>query len=776
MYHSFTVRRLNYQLNVTGGDGLYQWNIANNQVAVVTQSGIVKPRSVGRTEVTASMQKNPAIQVSATVVVHPPTLLKIVNNSAESEVGSPVHLAIALYYKSESSRGSKNVLFTDCSGFPFQVSISNPDFRFSSSSLIKTPPDACTTIGIIGDVAGTASVSVSYVSEGLLLKDTTKVSAYQPLKIVTPESGKTVLSVGAQRYVVFSGGPASGSSDGHDLIIDSDKSVVSVDRIHISGDSERIYLVTCHAVGNSHVTAKVMNQYAFEGLDSVYTTSSVQVVCAHPKSVRLSTDVSDAEARSCPPMYLSKNMVLNDRPIIMRVTIMDERGNVFDNATSLGIKWSLSSADLANIRFPGIIKLQDENRGRYREPLYHYQVIEPAHKDGVVDVTAKIFNYRKSWLKKLSIDFEDKMFKIGSDLQETISLTLVFNLHVSSEFVSVFNHPLNVARVYITHGSGLFQISSTAQDAAHVNYLESSKSVDIVPVVPGTFTLTIKDECLNSDPASVKVLILTIKEIHVEVINKIEKGRKAKAFLKLIDSEGNTVTKQELSNLKTEIDSDIIEVDCENVGRSDARIVCLITGVELGHANLVFKAGMENSVVRSAPIHIQVYPPLQLVPRNLTLIPGAVIQLTAKGGPQPDCFIEYSVENDVITVDNGGNVIGSNLGEGFVTGRAVGLTPDGEKILYSMDTVRVNVVHLEGIRLKTPLNKMKSGTKMPIWVEGIPEQISPLILASVEPSFIFKWDVSSANVTRISHIFEDAGIKVGVYFDGDLLLSISSNV
>lgn len=751
---------MNYQLTISGGDGFYQWSIANNQIAIVTQSGILKPRSVGSTEVTASLQKNPAIQASARVNVRSPTHLKIMHNTVESEVGFPVYLAIALYYESESDSHPRHVLFSDCSGFPFEISINNPSFGFNASNSIKTPIDACTTIGIIGGEAGTATVSISYISEGQFLKDVATVSAYQPLKVLTPETGKTVLSVGAQRYVVFVGGPPA-SDNGGNLIIDSDDSVILVDRIHSSGaDVEKVYLITCHSLGESYITSKIINHYAFEGLDPVHSTHRVKVICAHPKSVRLSNDVIDSVSRTCPPSFLGKNMVLNDKPILLKVTILDEHGNVFDNATSLGVKWSSSNTDLGDIRFPGIIKLLDEDRIRYRVPLYHYQIIEPKKKAGNLEVSAKIFNYRKSWLKKLSIDLEDKVFKIGSDLQETITFTLVFGLHLSSESVSIFNHPENVGRVYVTNGSGFYKITSETKDAAIIKYVELSRSIDIIPQLPGTFTLTVKDECLNSEPIAVKVLILTIAEIQIEMVNKIEKGKTTKAFVKLYDSEGNAVTKLELLNLKTELDSNIIDVDCSNIDRAVECIVCMITGVELGHANLVFKAGVETSVTRSAPVRIQIYPPLQLIPRNVTLIPGAVIQVTTKGGPQPECLIEYSVENNVIIVDNGGNVIGNELGEGFVIGKAISLMANGEKIVYSEDMVRVNVVHLEGIRLKTPLIKMKSGTKMPIWVEGIPEQISPLILASVEPSLTFKWDVSSANVTRISHIFEESGIKV----------------
>lgn len=740
---------------MSGGDGFYQWSISDTHIAIVTQAGIVKPKTIGRTKVTVSLPKNPALQASATVVVQPPSKLVIVSSTIDGEIDSPIFLSVALFYSFETSTGARKfALFSNCTGFPFEVKIQNSDFYYNSSSHAKTPPDACTTLAIIGRFAGSTQVTVSYHSEYGILQNVITVTAYEPLRISSPDTGKTVLSVGAQRYVVFEGGPSK-RSQGHSVNIDSDQRVISVEQTYDGIDNERIFLVTCHSLGKGFISLEEKSLISMEGLP-IPAKKRVDVVCANPKNFALSADILDKNP-ACPIVFQGSNIVLNSKPIIVRVTIKDDEGNVFDNATSLDVKWALSDENLGEIYFQNSIKLQEETKANYKLPLYHFQIITPSSKIGSSVVTAKIVNYKKSWLKRLSINWDEKTLKID-DLQETLTLTLVDNVRISPSFISLFNHPQNTARFHISHGSGFYNISSDAGKAAQINFSEVSKSIEVVPHLPGTFRVKVRDECFNSEPVSAEILILTVTQINVDVLDKVEKGKTIKAFLTLIDSEGNIVSKKDLLGVKAETDTNIVLVDCDNVERS--RIICIIRGLELGYTNLVFTSGSGESIVRSKSINIQVYPPLQILPKNTTLIPGASIQLEAKGGPQPHCTIEFNAVGGIIKIDNTGNVLGKEIGETVVTGSAVEIKPNGEKIVYSSDTIVIHVVHLEGIRIQAPITTIKSNAKMPIWVGAIPYQVSALVLASVTPPLSFKWDVSSPDSVLLEHIFQDTGVMV----------------
>lgn len=63
--------------------------------------------------------------------------------------------------------------------------------------------------------------------------------------------------------------------------------------------------------------------------------------------------------------------------------------------------------------------------------------------------------------------------------------------------------------------------------------------------------------------------------------------------------------------------------------------------MELGDAQLIFSFDNKDQVVTSNPVDIQVFPPLKVNPRNGTLLIGSTLQLTLKGGPQPDTSIEF---------------------------------------------------------------------------------------------------------------------------------------
>lgn len=67
--------------------------------------------------------------------------------------------------------------------------------------------------------------------------------------------------------------------------------------------------------------------------------------------------------------------------------------------------------------------------------------------------------------------------------------------------------------------------------------------------------------------------------------------------------------------------------------------IFIFTGVELGDTKLTFMIG--GTDIASAPMDLQVFPPLKLYPRNSTLLLGTVLQIGSKGGPRPDATIEY---------------------------------------------------------------------------------------------------------------------------------------
>lgn len=137
---------------------------------------------------------------------------------------------------------------------------------------------------------------------------------------------------------------------------------------------------------------------------------------------------------------------------------------------------------------------------------------------------------------------------------------------------------------------------------------------------------------------------------------------------------------------------------------------------------------------------------------------GTSVQIYSKGGPYPDVNIAYTVHNgDIATMDS--NIVhAQKLGKTKVTGRCIGTNPiNGQQIIFSEDFVYVHVIPLDGIKIKTPLVKIKSGAIMPATIWGLPD-ISPMVLGTLPTLKVF-WSTDQPNVIEIKGVFEDIGVE-----------------
>ena len=70
-----------------------------------------------------------------------------------------------------------------------------------------------------------------------------------------------------------------------------------------------------------------------------------------------------------------------------------------------------------------------------------------------------------------------------------------------------------------------------------------------------------------------------------------------------------------------------------------------VQGDVLGETTVTATAKYGDRSSASQPMPIQVFPPLQLEPRNITLIIGAKFQVRVVGGPQPSSALEFALAN-----------------------------------------------------------------------------------------------------------------------------------
>ncbi|NWU82515.1 PO210 protein, partial [Onychorhynchus coronatus] len=163
--------------------------------------------------------------------------------------------------------------------------------------------------------------------------------------------------------------------------------------------------------------------------------------------------------------------------------------------------------------------------------------------------------------------------------------------------------------------------------------------------------------------------------------------------------------------------------------------------------------------INSSPQQIEVFPPFRLLPRKVTLITGATIQITSEGGPQPLSNIIFSVDDErVAGVNSTGLVRGAALGSATVTAVVQAVDAEtGRLVVVSQDNVEVEVVQLTAVRIRAPITRMKTGTQMPVYVMGITSSQTPFSFGNAVPGLTFHWSVTKRDTldvkTRHSEAF-----------------------
>ncbi|XP_063241052.1 nuclear pore membrane glycoprotein 210-like [Bacillus rossius redtenbacheri] len=780
--------RYEVKLSVTGGDGDFLWSSSNVGVAAVTQSGVINTQSLGVASIIASMTRNQHNRGVARVWIVPPTDLKIVSYIMEAELGTPVYLHVALFVEKrfddehKLEKDAVRMSFTRCGVVPFEVVTSNDNFAYNPDLKITPLNEACTTLAIVGTVLGVSRVTISYVLEdGRRLSDTVAIATYLPLKAVHPRSGETVLAVGSSRMIAFAGGPQPwlDAKAKHTKKLSLSGGTAQELRVNELNDVQTdkgnlyVYKVVCLTLGSFDVTLHVSNILEVENSKPSSSRAFVKVYCAKPRHNVLYVKLDPHDADRCLLKANSDKVVVhNYKEFDIDVVVQDAKGRKFDNVSSLHFDWIVSNISLARILKKDGVYVKDEFDGDILMPGNSYQILAPSRQPGVIEVSSIVSGYHKSTL--LNADFKIEKPPFGTpdangylhtpEIKGTITVILVDNISVFPTQTTIFNHPDNKVKLMVIHGSGFFNITVNTPKVASLQYVQGSRVIEVTPENDGLLKLAIIDLCLKSEAALAEITVLGLGAIEVNVLDKVERGSFVRAIVRLFDSVGNAlaIPGESLLELRALPGAPIIsverEVKCDDCAAHEMSFI--VTGVELGDTILVFTSEQGKHAIRSRSVPIQVFPPLKLFPRNLTLIMRSSFQVTSRGGPQPDCDVEYSVgTHDIASVSTCGIVKGVAFGKTVVTGRAVGInTMNGQKIVYSEDSIDVFVVPLKGIKIFSPLRRLKVGCSMPVYATGLPD-ISPLILGSVSPPIYYKWGVHPKDVAVLENVFESLHVK-----------------
>ncbi|CAN8010926.1 unnamed protein product [Ixodes pacificus] len=394
-------------------------------------------------------------------------------------------------------------------------------------------------------------------------------------------------------------------------------------------------------------------------------------VCGPPSSVELHVkSPKGSRAASCPTEG-DKVCVLSSQEVEVEVVVKDPLGRKLANVSSLDVHWELSDYSLATPSSHRDLLIHTDGSAGYRRVSRNFQVIRPKQKSGALTVTAKIVGYNHQILRHSSLP---NVHAVNPTVSGSVSLDLVQPARLSSSKVSVFNHPSHSATVSLQDGSGSFQLECSDPAKAKVTLDAATRQIKVVPLGEGSVSVRVHDLCLDLPPLTLEVQLVGLARLHLHTLTKVELGQEIEAHVELEDSLGQSLPASvlDLVGLRPLLGAPLLEIR-PLPGEGD-RVRFAVRGSSLGTTSLQFVAGGPGAnQVASEALSVQVFAPLKLDPRNITLVVGATFQLWCSGGPQPEGQVKFSLEGNasVASVSTSGVVTASALGSVNVTARSL---------------------------------------------------------------------------------------------------------
>ncbi|KAL1249483.1 hypothetical protein QQF64_020488, partial [Cirrhinus molitorella] len=757
-----------YTIKATGGSGNFSWSSTNSAVATVTVKGMMTTvRDVGVSVIYAHDMRNPLHYGDMKVYVIEPVGMEFSPCVVEARMGLNLDLPLRIF----GQLGGERVTLSDCSHFDMQVDMeSHGIFQLLEGRL---PPGQghCSGVRVKALTPGYTNLLVSYTHGNVHLSAKITIAAYPPLKPIDPVS-VAVVTLGSSKDMTFEGGPQpwvlEPSKFFRNLTAEDHSSVT----LSLYGPASRTYSrhlvrATCRALGEQVLAVTVGNQPTVTNPFPAVEPAVVKFVCAPPSRLTLTPIYVNPQLDvSCPLLQQNKQVVpvSNYHNPELDVAAFDQQGRRFDNFSSLSMIWESSKVSLASIEptMPMQLHVQeDENK---QKKLHGHQTVLVHHESGVAAITVTAVGYQTSHLEAAAVL---NGFDPLSPVSATLDLLLVEDVRVTPDTITIYNHPDVTADLILQQGSGYFYVNASVGGIADVTFQESQGIAQVVPAQAGILQVMVHDLCLTfPSPATATVHISDILEVYVRVVDKVEIGKTVKAYVRVLDANKKPFLSKYFSvmNLKLRAASSIIS--CSEAlpdSSEEDTATFLVKGLVIGQTSVsavvIDKNGRK---ISSTPQQIEVFPPFRLLPRKVTLIVGAMMQITSEGGPQPQSNILFSLSHEKIaSVNSLGHVKGLAVGNMTVTGVVQAIdTETGKLVVVSKDQVDVEVVQLTAIRIRAPITRMKTGTMMPVHVMGLTSSQTPFSFGNALPGLTFHWSVTKRDILDVHSRHAEASVQL----------------
>lgn len=756
-----------YIIKATGGSGNFSWSSTNSAVAMVTVKGLMTTvRDVGVSVIYAHDMRNPLHYGDMKVYVIEPVGMEFSLCAVEARVGLSLDLPLRIFGQLNGER----VTLSDCSHFDIQVAMESVGIFQRLEGRLAPGQNHCIGVRVKALTPGYTNLLVSYTHSNVHLSAKITIAAYPPLKPIDPVS-VAVVTLGSSKDMTFEGGPRpwvlEPSKFFRNLTAEDHNSVT----LSLQGPASRTYSrhlirATCRSLGEQVLAVSVGNQPTVTNPFPAVEPAVVKFVCAPLSRLTLSPIYTSPRLDvSCPLLQQNKQVVpvSNYHNPELDVAAFDHQGRKFDNFSSLSLIWESSKVSLASIEptMPMQLYLHEDNVKQNK--LHGRQTVLVHRESGIAAITVTAVGYQTSHLEAAAVL---RGFDTLSPVSAMLDLLLVEDVKVTPNTITIYNHPDVRADLTLREGSGHFYVNASVKGIADVTFQESQGIAQVVPAQAGVLQVMVHDLCLTfPSPAIATVHIADILEVVVRVVDKVEIGKSVKAYVRVLDGNRKPFQSKYFSvmNLQLRPASSIISLQALSDSSEEDTATFLVKGLVIGQtsvsATVVDKNGRK---LISALQQIEVFPPFRLLPRKVTLMIGAMMQITSEGGPQPQSNILFSLSHEnIASVNSLGHVQGLSVGNMTVTGLVQAVdTETGKLVVVSQDQVDVEVVQLKAIRIRAPITRMKTGTQMPVYVMGLTSTQTPFSFGNALPGLTFQWSVTKRDILDIHTRHAEASVQL----------------
>ena len=434
-------------------------------------------------------------------------------------------------------------------------------------------------------------------------------------------------------------------------------------------------------------------------------------------------------------------VILHSQELMVNVTLWDHKQREFFNFSSANLEWLTDKGELISYMKANTL-------------TPHQRSVRIGINEGPVTLEARIDRLKDGTI-------------VTPAVTSSLNNEVVKNVEVLPGDYSIYLHRQNTLEVQILFGSGYFEVTSNSTDIIQFTY-DGFRKILVFPKRGGRVSIRVDDIGLvGSYPAYCNILISALAGLELKEGGLIPVNSTIALNLTALDSEGKAFATEELKWMGLEL---ALGGAFHQMGVSSNYEEWVLKGFKIGEYQ-VYGLGYklqtrddDRYTVRSNVVVIDVFPPLEIIPPEVLLLPGAKYTLNYRGGPDPSKYNLYSIYTQWVMRDEKIAVIDSN--SGLVTALKIGDTP----IVLQMIRKRNLLTQAEGkirVRLATGVGILGMGPGRTVLKDSATRLIAVLYhngeeFTDATMPITYTWKSNSPTVYSIFQENDEPGKQVAV--------------